>query len=104
MKVKLRPLALPDESGAVETAAVKDVEVEVGKVDDVDDTTDALGEVRLDSRRTELRPPRTLETTLFDRLERIYGPGIKRLLAVQYRFVSPGYHGVPIADIFFAAE
>ncbi|KAG7529812.1 hypothetical protein FFLO_05399 [Filobasidium floriforme] len=33
----------------------------------------------------ELRPPRTLETTLFDRLERIYGPGIKRLLAVQYR-------------------
>ncbi|KAF9242318.1 AAA domain-containing protein [Melanogaster broomeanus] len=32
-----------------------------------------------------LRPPRTLETTLFDRLERMYGPGIKRLLNVQYR-------------------
>jgi DNA polymerase alpha-associated DNA helicase A len=32
-----------------------------------------------------LRPPRTLETTLFDRLERLYGPGIKRVLKVQYR-------------------
>ncbi|KAG2347084.1 P-loop containing nucleoside triphosphate hydrolase protein [Suillus weaverae] len=36
--------------------------------------------------RTGLRPPRTLETTLFDRLERMYGPDIKRLLNVQYRF------------------
>lgn len=33
-----------------------------------------------------LRPPRTLETTLFDRLERMYGRGIKRLLNVQYRY------------------
>ncbi|KAJ3973634.1 AAA domain-containing protein [Lentinula raphanica] len=32
-----------------------------------------------------LRPPRTLETTLFDRLESMYGPGIKRMLDVQYR-------------------
>jgi len=32
-----------------------------------------------------LEPPRTLETTLFDRLEKMYGPGIKRLLNVQYR-------------------
>lgn len=36
-------------------------------------------------KRTGLRPPRTLETTLFDRLERMYGPDIKRLLNVQYR-------------------
>jgi DNA polymerase alpha-associated DNA helicase A len=36
-------------------------------------------------KRTGLRPPHTLETTLFDRLERMYGPGIKRLLNVQYR-------------------
>ncbi|KAI0080422.1 P-loop containing nucleoside triphosphate hydrolase protein [Panus rudis PR-1116 ss-1] len=35
--------------------------------------------------RGVLRPPRTLETTLFDRLEKMYGPGIKRLLNVQYR-------------------
>ncbi|KAI6096068.1 AAA domain-containing protein [Pisolithus croceorrhizus] len=36
-------------------------------------------------RRPVLRPPRTLETTLFDRLEKMHGPGIKRLLNVQYR-------------------
>ncbi|KAJ7704447.1 AAA domain-containing protein [Mycena rosella] len=32
-----------------------------------------------------LRPPRTLETTLFDRLEKMYGASIKRMLQVQYR-------------------
>ena len=35
-----------------------------------------------------LRPPRTLETTLFDRLEKMYGPSIKRMLNVQYRCLS----------------
>lgn len=35
-----------------------------------------------------LRPPRTLETTLFDRLEKMYGPNIKRMLQVQYRMHS----------------
>lgn len=34
-----------------------------------------------------LLPPRTLETTMFDRLEKMYGPDIKRMLNVQYRFV-----------------
>lgn len=42
---------------------------------------------KIKSSRTELRPPRTLETTLFDRLERMYGAGIKRMLKVQYRSV-----------------
>jgi hypothetical protein len=37
--------------------------------------------------RPILRPPRTLETTLFDRLEKMYGPSIKRMLNVQYRSV-----------------
>nr|GAT50155.1 predicted protein [Mycena chlorophos] len=32
-----------------------------------------------------LRPPKTLETTLFDRLEKMYGKGVKRMLQVQYR-------------------
>ncbi|KAJ3864268.1 P-loop containing nucleoside triphosphate hydrolase protein [Lentinula novae-zelandiae] len=32
-----------------------------------------------------LRPSRSLETTLFDRLESMYGSGIKRMLNVQYR-------------------
>ncbi|KAI0670379.1 P-loop containing nucleoside triphosphate hydrolase protein [Trametes maxima] len=35
--------------------------------------------------RAILHPPRTLETTLFERLEKMYGPGIKRMLTVQYR-------------------
>ena len=38
------------------------------------------------SRANGLTPPRSLETTLFDRLEKMYGPGIKRLLNVQYRY------------------
>ncbi|KDQ32825.1 hypothetical protein PLEOSDRAFT_1032118 [Pleurotus ostreatus PC15] len=32
-----------------------------------------------------IRPPRTLETTLFDRLEKMYGSKIKRMLTIQYR-------------------
>lgn len=36
-------------------------------------------------KRVILKPPRTLETTLFERLERMYGAGIKRMLKVQYR-------------------
>jgi DNA polymerase alpha-associated DNA helicase A len=48
-------------------------------------------EVDLDSLdikdHTKLKPPRTLETTLFDRLEKLYGEGIKRVLKVQYRYV-----------------
>ncbi|KAL1701331.1 P-loop containing nucleoside triphosphate hydrolase protein [Schizophyllum commune] len=37
------------------------------------------------TRTPVLRPPRTLETTLFDRLEKMHGPSIKRMLKVQYR-------------------
>lgn len=46
--------------------------------------TGSLSEV--DVKQTKLRPPKTLETTLFDRLEGLYGPGIKRVLKVQYRY------------------
>jgi DNA polymerase alpha-associated DNA helicase A len=35
-----------------------------------------------------LRPPRSLETTLFERLEKMHGSSIKRMLQVQYRLVS----------------
>jgi DNA polymerase alpha-associated DNA helicase A len=54
------------------------------------DLEDGLSEVDLKD-RTRLKPPRTLETTLFDRLERIYGAGIKRVLQVQYRLVRGSY-------------
>ena len=33
-------------------------------------------------------PPRTLELTMFERLEKMYGPGIKCMLTVQYRCVT----------------
>jgi DNA polymerase alpha-associated DNA helicase A len=39
------------------------------------------------TKRPRLSPPRSLERTLFDRLERLYGPGIKRVLNTQYRWV-----------------
>jgi hypothetical protein len=58
----------------------------------VSDSSGADAEVDLDSleveNRPRLKPPRTLETTLFDRLERMYGDGIKRVLKVQYRYVK----------------
>lgn len=69
------------------------IEVTVRVEDDDDDSvaesndtghTQQNGDA-LHRKTTELRPPKTLETTLFDRLERLYGPGIKKLLAVQYR-------------------
>jgi DNA polymerase alpha-associated DNA helicase A len=39
------------------------------------------------SNHSLLRPPKSLNTTLFDRLEAMYGSAIKRMLNVQYRFV-----------------
>lgn len=81
----MKPIPLPDEAdgpNGAEKEVVVDLDTGEGEVETV---IDALGRSTIDKRRTELRPPRTLETTLFDRLERIYGPGIKRLLAVQYR-------------------
>ena len=57
--------------------------------DEEADDNDGSGAINLDSldlsKRTRLFPPRTLETTLFDRLERLYGEGIKRVLIIQYR-------------------
>ncbi|KAI0321507.1 P-loop containing nucleoside triphosphate hydrolase protein [Amylostereum chailletii] len=41
--------------------------------------------VRVKKHDPALRPPRTLETTMFERLEKMYGPGIKRMLTIQYR-------------------
>jgi DNA polymerase alpha-associated DNA helicase A len=40
------------------------------------------------SLRCQLAPPRTLELTMFERLEKMYGPGIKCMLTVQYRCVT----------------
>lgn len=43
-------------------------------------------------RGSKLVPPSTLETTLFDRLEAMYGGSIKRMLDVQYRYARPSAH------------
>lgn len=36
-------------------------------------------------KKTDLRPPKSLEVTLFERLEKTHGASIKRMLQVQYR-------------------
>lgn len=43
------------------------------------------GPQKFQGSRPSLEPPRTLETTLFERLEKMYGARIKRMLTVQYR-------------------
>ncbi|WVQ77797.1 hypothetical protein IAR50_007487 [Cryptococcus sp. DSM 104548] len=45
----------------------------------------AIQSISLKSTSPSLQPPKTLETTLFQRLEHLYGPSIKRVLQVQYR-------------------
>jgi DNA polymerase alpha-associated DNA helicase A len=54
---------------------------------DGEDTTVTISTETLRKKSTGLQPPRTLETTLFDRLEAMYGPSIKRMLEIQYRSV-----------------
>ncbi|KAH9962122.1 P-loop containing nucleoside triphosphate hydrolase protein [Russula dissimulans] len=46
---------------------------------------DAPGRTSSSALYQSLTPPRTLELTMFERLEQMYGPGIKCMLTVQYR-------------------
>lgn len=62
------------------------------EVDAVEEVAEQVLDTSLsDNNRTRkirdpiLRPPKTLETTLFDRLEKMYGSSIKRMLEIQYR-------------------
>ncbi|KAK8864662.1 hypothetical protein IAR55_001912 [Kwoniella newhampshirensis] len=50
-----------------------------------EDVDGAMQQTSLEAKGRSIRPPRTLETTLFERLEHLYGAGIKRVLQVQYR-------------------
>jgi DNA polymerase alpha-associated DNA helicase A len=93
-----------DVTEAVASEADEDDEEEEGDDDEIDDeeedakpTTEAPAEalVNLDirskpkkprrKREAILVPPRTLEVTLFERLEKMYGSRVKRMLKVQYR-------------------
>jgi DNA polymerase alpha-associated DNA helicase A len=52
------------------------------------DVSDAQGKTKVaSSLRCKLTLPRTLELTMFERLEKMFGPGIKCMLTVQYRCV-----------------
>lgn len=79
-----------DESDEEGDAIMKDHDDVPPPMDETKAETSASGEsippIAKKLRRGALVPPRTLETTLFDRLEKMYGPGIKRLLNVQYRY------------------
>ncbi|THU84385.1 P-loop containing nucleoside triphosphate hydrolase protein [Dendrothele bispora CBS 962.96] len=68
-----------DEDSGADTEAKEDEEAPKTKTTKVNSSSKTTVYPR------PLRPPHTLETTLFDRLERIYGPSIKKMLDVQYR-------------------
>lgn len=55
--------------------------------DEDDDVVAAFSKMSttIKAKKTTLRPPRSLETTLFSRLLGLYGPGCKALLDTQYR-------------------
>lgn len=81
-------VAKGDAKEAKDEATAKDEDRSGSEASDEGDETVAEASKKLAAttvKARSLRPPRSLETTLFDRLERLYGPGIKRVLKVQYR-------------------
>ncbi|KAJ9095628.1 hypothetical protein QFC21_005499 [Naganishia friedmannii] len=96
MEQEARPSSLESTEEGTQTVLVKAEKnrelpdrmaapVEVKNPADMATPPNGMKETNTSSRRPRLSPPRTLEMTLFDRLEKMYGAGIKRLLAVQYR-------------------
>ncbi|KAJ7600920.1 AAA domain-containing protein [Mycena floridula] len=75
-------------SDNTKAASSKSIESNDEESDSNDSVMDEAPSVKPKQKIPVLRPPRTLETTLFDRLERMYGPKIKRMLQVQYRMHS----------------
>lgn len=69
-----------------ETADVDDTEPPM-EDEDQKDRKPEKGKKVGESKLVPLRPPRSLETTLFDRLLAMHGPRVKRMLNVQYRYV-----------------
>jgi DNA polymerase alpha-associated DNA helicase A len=65
-------------------ASVETEENEDGEEAD-DDIEAAFSKLSTRGKKTTLRTPRSLETTMFSRLLGLYGPGCKALLDVQYR-------------------
>jgi len=51
-------------------------------------TNEASGRTTLSKRFGILVPSKSLEITLFDRMERMWGDSVKQMLTVQYRYVK----------------
>jgi DNA polymerase alpha-associated DNA helicase A len=95
---KVKSAAVPEENSAVDVDS-SDSERSSSSEGETEPSTDKQKSPRNDAPQKKdkparpknhapvLRPPRTLETTLFDRLEKMYGSTIKRMLQVQYRLV-----------------
>jgi DNA polymerase alpha-associated DNA helicase A len=85
----VRPLeGTRDGSQMLDSSDFDDVGGAHGEMDEDNEVNEVVAATQPKEKGTKttgLRPPRTLETTLFDRLEQMYGPSIKRLLDVQYR-------------------
>jgi DNA polymerase alpha-associated DNA helicase A len=87
-KSKARVVTTPPD--ASKESANSDSESEGSESDTRDSREKPLLEKMNMGKRTPiLRPPRSLEVTLFDRLERMYGSKIKTMLQVQYRYSLP---------------
>jgi DNA polymerase alpha-associated DNA helicase A len=103
---KDKSAAVPEENSAVDVDS-SDSERSSSSEGETEQSTDKQKSPRNDAPQKKdkpvrpknhapvLRPPRTLETTLFDRLEKMYGSTIKRMLQVQYRLVFRIEHRDP---------
>ncbi|KAF8468763.1 hypothetical protein JB92DRAFT_1980020 [Gautieria morchelliformis] len=81
-------MAIVGESGVTDNCSVADSssDMESETQADVPETkvTQEQAEAKSTS-RSLLRPPKSLATTMFDRLETMYGGAVKRMLEAQYR-------------------
>lgn len=89
--VKMKPL-LTDSGDSVETTTTTSVESTIppSGIESDEEIRDGINNMTPPNGKSSASParlgkPRTLEITLFDRLEKLYGPGIKRMLKTQYR-------------------
>ncbi|KAF8506254.1 AAA domain-containing protein [Gautieria morchelliformis] len=80
-------MAIVGESGETDNSSVADSSSETESETQADvpaKVTREQAEAKSTS-RSLLRPPKSLATTMFDRLETMYGGAVKRMLDVQYR-------------------
>lgn len=86
--LKVEPQALNDKVTNSDASGTESSSV--GSETEEDTAAKTISENKRENRRKSgclLRPPRSLNKTLFDRLEDMYGPKIKHTLDVQYRLV-----------------